>query len=81
MTRNTDTPNKKVGVNTIYCKLVRLLIVACGTLYHSSSMAVRSCWILGELEHAVVHVDLEHTKLALWVTPGEYAVHGRTGTF
>jgi len=27
-------------------ELVRLLIVACGILPHSSSMAVRSCWIL-----------------------------------
>ena len=28
--------------------LIRLLIVACGMLSHSSSMAVRSCWILAE---------------------------------
>ncbi len=27
-------------------ELIRLLIVACGMLVHSSSMAVRSCWIL-----------------------------------
>ena len=34
-------------------KLIRLLIVACGMLSHSSSMAVRSCWIFWwELEHA-----------------------------
>ena len=27
-------------------ELIRLLIVACGMLFHFSSMAVRSCWIL-----------------------------------
>ncbi len=27
-------------------ELIRLLIVACGMLVHSSSMGVRSCWIL-----------------------------------
>ncbi len=27
-------------------ELIRLLIVACGMLVHSSSMAVRGCWIL-----------------------------------
>ena len=31
-------------------------------------MAVRSCWILAELEHAVVHVDPEHPKHAQLVT-------------
>jgi hypothetical protein len=34
-------------------------------LFHSSSMAVRSYWIL---EHAVVHVDLDHPKHAQWMT-------------
>jgi hypothetical protein len=35
---------------------IRLLIVACGMLYHSSSMAVRSCWILaGTGTHCCTH--------------------------
>ena len=39
-------------------------------LSHSSSMAVRSCWILvgTAVVHAVVHVDPEHPKHAQWVT-------------
>ena len=31
-------------------------------------MAVRSCWIWWELEHAVVHIDPKHPKHAQWVT-------------
>jgi hypothetical protein len=31
-------------------------------------MAVRSCWILVELDRAVVHVNPEHPKHAQWVT-------------
>ena len=51
-------------------------------LSHSSSMAVRSCWILAGLEHAVVHVDPKHPKRTQWGDmPVEYAGHGRTGTF
>ena len=49
-------------------ELIRLLIVASGMLVHSSSMAVRSCWILAGLEHAVVNADPEHPKHAQWVT-------------
>jgi hypothetical protein len=49
-------------------ELIRQLIVACGMLSQSSSIAVRSCWILAELEHAVVHVNPEHPKHAQWVT-------------
>lgn len=30
----------------LHMELIRLLIVACGMLIHSSSMVVRSCWIL-----------------------------------
>ena len=53
----TDTFKKGRGVNqkTASCsathllriELIRLLIVACGMLFHSSLIAVRSCWILG----------------------------------
>ncbi len=43
--------NQSVSGVTTIChllriELIRLLIVACGMLVHSSSMAVRSCWIL-----------------------------------
>ncbi len=44
-------------------ELIRLLIVACGMLVHSSSMAVWSCWIL-----ARTRTDPEHPKHAQWVT-------------
>jgi hypothetical protein len=44
--------------------LIKLLIVACGMLSHSSSIAGH-WW---ELEHAVIHVDPEHPKHAQWVT-------------
>ncbi len=52
----------------LHIELVRLLIVACGMLVHSSSMAVRGCWILAGTEHAVVYADSEHPKHAQWVT-------------
>jgi hypothetical protein len=41
------------------------LAVDCEMLSHSSSMAVRSCWILAETG---THVDTEHPKCAQWVT-------------
>ena len=34
------------GTHLLHIELTRLLIVACGMLSHSTSMAVRSCWIL-----------------------------------
>ncbi len=56
--------NQSVSGVTTIChrlriELIRLLIVACGMLVHSSSMAVRY-W--QELEHAVVYADPEHPK-------------------
>ncbi len=57
------------ATNLLCIELIRLLIVACGMLVHSSSIAV--CEVAGyrqELEHAVVYVDPEHPKHALWVT-------------
>ena len=61
----------------LHIELIRLFIVASGMLSHSSSMAVRNCWIL---EHTVVHIDPEHPKHAQWVTC-LVGMHGRTGTF
>ena len=52
----------------LHIELIRLLIVACGMLSHSSSMAVSE--VAGywrELEHAVVHIDTEHPKHGQWV--------------
>ncbi len=49
-------------------ELIRLFIVACGMLVHSSSTAVWSCWILTGTEHAVIYADPEHPKHAQWVT-------------
>ncbi len=34
------------ATHLLHIELIRLLIVACGMLVHSYSMAVRSCWIL-----------------------------------
>ncbi len=34
------------ATHLLHIELIRLLIVACGMLIHSSSMAVWSCWIL-----------------------------------
>ena len=65
------------GVTTIYLmqlctstriELIRLLIVACGMLSHSSSMTARIAGYLRDLEHAVVHIDPEHPKHAQWMT-------------
>ncbi len=60
------------GVTTIYhllrIELIRLLIVACGMLVQSSSMAVLSCGYWQELEHAVVYANPEHPKHAQWRT-------------
>ncbi len=50
-------------------ELIRLLIVACGMLVHSSSIGCAKLlryW--QELEHAVVYADPEHPKHAQWVT-------------
>ncbi len=46
-----ESENQSVSGVTTIChllriELIRLLIVACGILVHSSSMDVRSCWIL-----------------------------------
>ena len=57
----------------LHIELIRLLIVACGMLVHSSSMAVRSCWILAgtgtRCRIRIIYVSYqEHPKHAQWVT-------------
>ncbi len=56
------------ATHLLHIELIRLLIVFCVMLVHSSSMAVWSCWILAGTEHAVVYTDPEHHKHAQWVT-------------
>ncbi len=49
-------------------ELIRLLIVGCGMLVHSSSMGVRSFWILAGTGTRCRILDPEHPKHAQWVT-------------
>ena len=54
----------------LHMELIRLLIVACGMMAHSSSMAVLSCWILagtGTRCHIRI-VYVSYPKHAQWVT-------------
>ena len=67
----------------LHCiELIRLLIVACGMLSHSSSLAVGSCWILagtGTCCHTCRSRASETCSMG--DMSGEYAGHWRTGTF
>ncbi len=63
-------------------ELIRLLIVACGMLVHSSSMAVRSCWILeGIGTRCRIRWSRASQTCSLGDMSGEYAEHARTGMF
>jgi hypothetical protein len=63
-------------------ELIRLLIVACGLLSHSSSMAVRSCWILVLTgTRCSTRRSRASQTCSLGDMFGEYAGHGRTETF
>ena len=63
-------------------ELISLLIVACGMLSHSSSMAVRSCWILtGTGMSCRTRRSRASQTCSIRDTSGEYAGHGRTGKF
>ncbi len=46
-------------------ELIRLLIVACGMLVHSSLMAVRSCWILAGTG-TCPHIRRWHVRWVCW---------------
>ncbi len=62
--------------------LIRLLIVACGMLVHSSSMAVRSCWILAETEtRCRIRRSRASQTCSMGDMSSEYAGHPRTGMF
>ncbi len=74
------------GVTTIlhllHIELIRLLIVACGMLVHSSSMAVRSCWILaGTGTRCHIRQSRASQTCSMGDMSGEYAGHARTGMF
>ncbi len=79
--------NQSVSGVTTIChllriELIRLLIVACGMLVHSSSMAVRSCWILaGTGTRCHIRQSRASQTCSMGDMSGEYAVHARTGMF
>ncbi len=63
-------------------ELIRLLIVACGMLVHSSSMAVQSYWILaGTGTCCRIHRSRASQTCSLGDISGKYAGHARTGMF
>ncbi len=63
-------------------ELIRLLIVACGMLVHSSSMAVWSCWILaGTGTRCRIRRSRASQTCSMGDMSGEYAGHARTGMF
>ena len=66
----------------LHIELIRLLTVACGMLSHSSSMAVRSCWILaGTGTRCHNRQSIASQTCSMSDRSGEYAGHERTGTF
>ena len=62
-------------------ELIRLLIVACRMLSHSSSVNVRSCWLLaGTGTSCRTCRSRASLTGSMGDMSGEYAGHGRTGT-
>ncbi len=63
-------------------ELIRLLIVACGMLVHSSSMAVWSCWDIGRNWNTLSYTLIQSIQTcSMGDMSGEYAGHARTGMF
>ncbi len=63
-------------------ELIRLLIVACGMLVHSSSMALRSCWILaGTGTRCHIRRSRASQTCSMGDMSSEYAGHAKTGMF
>ncbi len=63
-------------------ELIRLLIVACGMLVHSSSIAVQSCWILaGTGTCCRTRRPRASQTCSMGEMSVEYAGHARTGMF
>ncbi len=63
-------------------ELIRLLVVACGMLVHTSSMAVRSWWILAGIGTRCRRRRSRASQTcSMGDMSGEYAGHARTGMF
>ncbi len=70
------------ATHLLHIELIRLLIVACGMLVHSSSMAVQSRWILAETgTHCRIRRSRASQTCSMGDMSGEYAGHARTGMF
>ena len=65
------------ATHLLHIELIRLLIVACGLLSHSSSMAVRICWILaGTGTRCRTRWSRASQTCSMGDTSGETADHG-----
>ncbi len=70
------------ATHLLHIEFIRLLIVACGMLVHSSSMAVRSCLILaGTGTRRRIRRSIASQTRSMGGLSGEYAGHARTGMF
>ncbi len=70
------------ATHLLHIELIRLLIVACGMLVHSSSMAVRSFLILaGTGTRRRIRRSIASQTRSMGDLSGEYAGHARTGMF
>ena len=70
------------ATDLLHVKLIRLLIVSCGMLSQSSSMAGLSCCILaGTGTRCRTRQSRASQTCSMGDMSGEYAGHGRTGTF
>ncbi len=70
------------ATHLLHIELIRLLIVGCGMLVHSSSMAVWSCWILaGTGTRCRIRRSRASQTCSMGDVSGEYAGHARTGMF
>ena len=70
------------ATHLICIELIRLLIVACGMLPHSSSMSVQSCWIMaGTGTRCRTRRARTSQTCSMGGMSGDYADLGRTGTF
>ncbi len=70
------------ATHLLHIELIRLLIVACEMLFHSSLMAVQSCWILaGTGTRCRIRWSRASQTCSMGDMSGEYAGHARTGMF
>ena len=71
-----------IATHRLCIELIRLLIVASGMLSHSSSRAVRSCWILvGTETQSSKRRSRASQTCSIRDISGEYAGHERTWAF